>query len=112
MRAFPNVASPDNAPHHICWETQKAPAYPDRSRARAQRPGNLSEYGFALAQFDVSADGKAENIEIVRAFPENKFDRNVQSALRRWRAKPVVGADGQPSRIVDHMAMFTFIMED
>lgn len=51
--------------------------------------------GTAMVQFDVSATGRPENIEVVFSVPHPVFGRASADAIRRWRYTPRT-EDGQP----------------
>jgi len=54
------------------------PSYPPD----AQRAGKTGE---VVASFTINADGSVGDVRIVSSKPRGVFDRNVQSAVRRWR---------------------------
>ena len=51
--------------------------------------------GFALARFDVDAEGEPINIEIVYSIPYREFGEEAERAVRRWRYEPAT-QDGVP----------------
>jgi protein TonB len=61
------------------------PAYPPE----AARSGTAGE---VTISFTVNTDGSVSNIDIVSARPRGVFERNVQSAVRRWRFEPISGS--------------------
>lgn len=58
------------------------PAYPPEA-ARAGTAGEV------VLSFTVNTDGSVSNIDIVSARPRGVFERNTQSAVRRWKFQPI-----------------------
>jgi len=63
--------------------------------------------GYVLLRFNITEDGKAEDIDVVKAEPRNLFEREAKNAVRKWRYKPrLVG--GVPTKVLGQEVRFDF----
>lgn len=100
------VQAPAPAPVEVAPPPRPAPATPAPAPARAAGdlvavstpqpvyPPEAKRAGTAgqvVVSFTVNTDGSVSNIDIVSARPRGVFERNVQSAVRRWKFEPISG---------------------
>lgn len=51
--------------------------------------------GYVVAQFDITAEGKVQNVKILKSVPEQVFDKESVHALEQWTyAKTMAGQQG------------------
>ena len=93
----PAPAAPAPAPARAAGDlvavSTPQPVYPPE----AKRAGTA---GQVVISFTVNTDGSVSNIDIVSARPRGVFERNVQSAVRRWKFEPL-GAPQTVTRTFD-----------
>lgn len=65
---------------------QTQPAYPKLAFDRKIE-------GQVVVLFDINAQGRVENVRFLSATPPDTFEREVRTALKKWRYTPVVVKD-------------------
>lgn len=77
--------APRPAANELVAISTPQPAYPPEA-ARSKTSGQV------VVSFTVNSDGSVSGIDVVSARPRGVFERNVQSAVRRWRFQPIAGS--------------------
>ena len=94
------IGSPDAGPIPA---VRVAPSYP---RIAAQK--GLS--GYVQVIFDITAQGKTENIRVIDSQPKRIFDRAAVKAVSKWKYQPQT-QDGKPMRTNNVVTKVIFEME-
>ena len=63
--------------------------------------------GYVLLRFDINEEGKAENIEVLKAEPRNMFEKEAKNAVRKWRYAPRM-VNGVAAKMVGKEVRFDF----
>ncbi|GGD73078.1 M56 family metallopeptidase [Lacimicrobium alkaliphilum] len=66
--------------------------------------------GSVVLQFDINADGSTDNIEVVKAIPEETFNKVSIAALQQWKYKPEV-INGQAVKQTNLLVQLNYRME-
>ena len=67
------------------------PVYPEAARAKGIE-------GWVRLRYDISIDGRVENLKVLESSPPGVFDAAALAAVARWRYRPPV-FDGTPSPV-------------
>ncbi|HGE8480780.1 TPA: TonB family protein [Serratia marcescens] len=65
-----------------------------------KRAHSLNFTGFVDVLYDISTDGKVENIRIIDAKPRDVFDRSVVQQLARWKFDKGEANKDVPLRVI------------
>ncbi len=84
-------APPEVAMSELDFERFVEPRYPRSRAARKTR-------GWVEVLFQVNADGKTSDVQIVGSSPPEVFDEAAVNAVSKWRFKPQV-VDGEPAAV-------------
>lgn len=68
--------------------SQAKPVYSERARA-------MGLEGSVVVKYDIEANGRVVNINIISATPKNLFERDVKKAMARWRYEPRIAKNLQ-----------------
>jgi protein TonB len=82
----PTPAAPPPAAPRAASELVAVSTPPPEFPTAAQRRGIG---GSVVVSFTVNPDGSTGDITIVSATPRGIFDRSVESAVRRWKFRPI-----------------------
>lgn len=59
--------------------------------------------GYVVAEFDIKPDGSVENVKVVKAVPENVFEKEAVRALQQWAYSPSAAGMKKASVRLDFM---------
>lgn len=62
---------------------RQSPNYPRRALDRKIE-------GYVVAKFDIDADGKPQNIQIIESNPKNLFDKETIQTIKKWRYEKIM----------------------
>ncbi len=94
----------DGVEIEICIVKRRAPIFPMDAAYNGQS-------GFAFIEFDIDETGAVVNPRIIESWPGEEFDRATLSAMKRWRYKPPVTADGTVVFVTDIETFVRFDLE-
>lgn len=81
---------------------RRSPRYPEGAQWAGAE-------GYALMRFDVNAEGRTENVEIVYSIPYREFGEEGERAVRQWRYQPAT-QNGVPVVQTDIVTLLEFVM--
>ena len=76
------------------------PVYPEAARAEGIE-------GSVRLRYDISIDGRVENLKVLESSPPGVFDAAALAAVARWRYRPPV-IDGAPSAVTGVVSTLRF----
>jgi protein TonB len=60
-----------------------------------------------MLRFDITEEGRVENIQVVDANPRNLFEREARNAVKKWKYAPRL-ANGQAVKVVGREVQIDF----
>jgi protein TonB len=63
--------------------------------------------GWVMLRFDITEEGRVENIQVVDANPRNLFEREARNAVKKWKYAPRL-ANGQSVKVVGREVQIDF----
>ena len=63
--------------------------------------------GWVLLRFDITEEGRVENIEVVNANPRNMFERKARDAVKKWKYAPRM-SNGQAVKVIGREVQIDF----
>lgn len=63
--------------------------------------------GWVLLRFDITEEGRVENIEVINANPRNMFERKARDAVKKWKYAPRM-ANGQAVKVIGREVQIDF----
>lgn len=67
--------------------------------------------GWVKFRFDITEEGKPENVVIVEAENRSVFEQEARKALRKWKYAPRM-VNGQAVKVIGHIVMIEFKLTD
>nr|WP_241735831.1 TonB family protein [Aquisalinus flavus] len=90
-----------NGMTRVCIERSWYPPIPPDAIAKNQ-------YGFAELSYDIDAQGKPQNVRVLRSWPEDYFGESAAWYLGAWTFKPPVTDEGEVVEVTGLKEFFTF----
>lgn len=59
--------------------------------------------GYVVAEFDIKPDGRVENVKVIKAVPEQVFEKEAVRALQQWAYSPSAAGMKKASVRLDFM---------
>jgi TonB family protein len=66
--------------------------------------------GYVIMVFDITIDGKPDNIDVIESYPSDIFANEAKQALSQWRYKPAE-KNGSHVRSICHQLQLNFEIE-
>ena len=79
------------------------PVYPEAAKAQGVE-------GWVRLRYDVTLDGRVENLEVVESSPPGVFDAAAMAAVAQWRYRAAV-IDGSPSAVSGVVSTLRFQLD-
>ena len=79
------------------------PVYPEAAKAQAVE-------GWVRLRYDITIDGRVENLKVVESSPPGVFDASAMAAVAQWRYRAAV-IDGAPSAVSGVVSTLRFQLD-